>query len=86
MMHSVSQEIQNIINAHYSKDWCVFSEAEGLKAIKVFFFARKCGSIPKEHWGRWMDVAIRLSRSTKLTQGFVACFDDNINHINKPRD
>lgn len=83
-MHSVGQE--NIINAHYSKDCCVFSEAEGLKVIKVFFFARKCGSIPKEHWGRWMDIAIRLSSSTKLTQGFVEVFDDNINHFNKPHD
>lgn len=63
-----------------------FQRLRGLKQSKVFFFARKCGSTPKEHWGRWMDVTIRLSRSTKLTQGFVALFDDNINHINKPRD
>jgi len=35
MIYSVAQG--NIINAHYSKDCCVFSEAEGLKATKVFF-------------------------------------------------
>jgi len=62
-----------------------FQRLRGLKQPK-FFFARKCGSIPKEHWGRWTDIAITLSRSTKLTQGFVELFDDNINHFNKPRD
>ena len=35
MMYSAGQG--NIINTHYSKECCVFSEAEGLKAIKVFF-------------------------------------------------